>query len=248
MTGLSRTFVAVVTACLLAPCAGQGQSGPPALSPGEYVTEGGWGVLTLKKERGQGIPFALEAVGANGHVCSLDGEIRNGRSVVSAEGSSPECIVSFVVQGESIDVAGNGVDSCHDFCGARAGFEGRYVRAPAGCSSAERAKSQETFNRLYKERKLSEASTALAPLLERCARTLSWLEDGSVRNDLAITQYHLGRYAECLETLSPLADDAAKSEDELRENLPPSDFESFLPIVNATRTNLRLCRSRAAAR
>lgn len=243
-----RMFLAVVAACLLIPCGAHSQSGPPALSPGEYVTEGGWGVLTLKKGTGQGTPFTLEAVGANGHVCSLDGEIRNGRAVVSAEESSPQCITSFVVKGQSIDVAGNGAESCHDFCGARAYFEGRYVRAPAGCSSAERARSKETFNRLYKERKFSEASKALEPLLGHCAKTLDWLEDGSVRNDLAITQYHLGRYAECLETLSPLAKDAAKSEDELRENLPPSDFDSFLPIVKATRTNLRLCHSRAAAR
>jgi hypothetical protein len=248
MTVLSQTFVAVVAACLLIPCVAHSQSGPPVLSPGEYVTDGGWGVLTLKKGTGEGIPFALEAVGANGHVCSLDGEIRNGRAVVSAEESSPQCIASFVVKGQSIEVAGNGAESCHDFCGARAYFEGRYIRVPAGCSSAERARSQETFNRLYKKRKFSEASKALEPLLGRCAKALSWLEDGSVRNDLAITQYHLGRYAECLKTLSSLAEDAAKSEDELRENLPPSDYESFLPIAKAARTNLRLCKSRAAVK
>src|SRR3954468_21666922 len=64
---------------------------------------------------------------------------------------------------------------------------------------------------------------------------------GWIRNDLAVTQYHLGRLSECQATLAPLAEDAAKTADELRRVFPPFDFGVYWPILQATRHNLRLC-------
>ena len=58
---------------------------------------------------------------------------------------------------------------------------------------------------------------------------------------LALTQYHLGRLADCRKTLAPLAEDAARSDDDLQRDLFPNDFAETLPIVRATRHNLKLC-------
>jgi hypothetical protein len=70
---------------------------------------------------------------------------------------------------------------------------------------------------------------------------MSWLETASIRNDLAVTQYHLHDRAACLSTLDPLAADAAKSDAAIRENFPPTDADDYLPLVKAARTNLKLC-------
>jgi hypothetical protein len=56
------------------------------------------------------------------------------------------------------------------------------------------------------------------------------------------TSYALGDRAACLKTLQPLAEDAALSDDGVKENYPPADAEIYLPVVRATRTNLKLCR------
>jgi hypothetical protein len=48
-----------------------------------------------------------------------------------------------------------------------------------------------------------------------------------------------------LKTLAPLQEDAAMSDDEIRDNYPPSDADAWLPIVKAARFNLGLCRKKA---
>ena len=66
-----------------------------------------------------------------------------------------------------------------------------------------------------------------------------------MRNDLAITQYRLGDRAGCLKTLQPLAEDAAKTDAQLKDDFPPSDWDMFRRVVGATRANLKLCKSAA---
>ncbi len=229
-----------LAASFIAASAAHSQTSRGPLLPGEYQMEGGSGVLVLKKGK-QGSKFDIETVGANGHSCSLDGEIRNGRTTVSTAGTDAECTVSFNAKSDGIQVDAAPAEACRAFCGARASFEGLYLRAPTGCAATERSKARQAFKRAYDDRHYADAEKQLAPLLSSCAKTLSWRELGSIRNDLAITQHHLGHDADCLATLQPLAADAGKSDDQLRESYPPIDFDSIQPLVRATRTNLQLC-------
>jgi len=73
---------------------------------------------------------------------------------------------------------------------------------------------------------------------------MDWLTLGWVRNDLAMTQYQLGRPADCLATLEPLSADAAMTEEEARERYLPGDWENYEPIVMETRANIALCTRR----
>lgn len=230
-------------ACVLAAPVAQARPTPSALTPGEYVTEGGWGVLTLRTEADKRLLFELEAAGANGHSCSLDGEIRNGRTTLSDTPEPAACVVRFVANGSAIEVSTTEGASCRAFCGTRAGFTGRYVRTAPGCDSLSRGATGADFKRLYENGAYREAQQQASRLLERCTGTMTWTERARLLNDLAITQYHLGLFEACVRTLQPLADDAASSNRALMDRLPPTDYETYLPIVESTRNNLRWCQA-----
>ena len=231
--------------CVLAAPLAQAQARPAAqtLAPGEYVSAGGWGVLTLRSEADKRLLFELETVGANGHTCSLDGEIRNGRTIVSDTPEPAACVVRFVANGNAIDVSTNDLASCRSFCGARAGFTGRYLRPLPGCDSLSRGATGAEFKRLYDGGAYREAQQQASRLLERCAGPMTRVERGRLLNDLAITQYQLGLHDACMRTLRPLAEDAAMDNETLQNSMPPADYDSYLPIVESTRTNLRLCKA-----
>jgi hypothetical protein len=152
------------------------------------------------------------------------------------------CVVSFAVNADKVRVSTNGVDQCRESCGARASFEGTYTRPAPGCTDKAVAVSRKRFKRQYDAKDYTAARTTLAPVLADCAPTLDWITTGWVRNDLALAQLRAGDRAACLQTLQPLAEDAALSDDGVKENYPPADAEIYLPVVRATRTNLKLCR------
>jgi hypothetical protein len=122
----------------------------------------------------------------------------------------------------------------------RAHFEGEYLIPRPGCTGKERSATRAEFKQLYDAKFYAKAAAVLEPLLVRCSKTLDQ-EGDWIRNDLALTQYHLGRLSDCRKTLEPLKKDAARTDEELRSSLLPTDFEEYLPIAQATRHNLKLC-------
>jgi hypothetical protein len=243
---LARARRVVLTAlCLLAVPLAQSRPALLALAPGEYVNAGGTGVLTLRTETAEAdrrLLFELETVGGNGHTCSLDGEIRNGRTTVSGTPEPAACVVRFVATGYAIDVSTNDAESCRSFCGVRASFVGRYLRPAPGCDSLSRGATGADFKRLYDSGAYRDAQQLAGRLLERCAGTMDRIERGRLLNDLAISQYRLGLFEACLRTLQPLAEDAAPSQAALQDGLPPVDDDNYLPVIESTRSNLRLCK------
>ncbi len=185
--------------------------------------------------------FKIETVGGNAHICELEGEISNSQSVFDIEGETKACVVYFRKTGAVVNVSTNGAGSCRQFCGMRAMFTGRYIKPAAGCASDEVKLSREEFKHLYDSKKYAKAYKVINSVLKNCALTLSWLEIGWIRNDLAITEFKLGRLSDCRRTLQSLAEDAAMTDGALRDRYPPTDFDNYLPIIQATRTNLRLC-------
>ena len=236
----SRWWIAVAVT-LLCSVPVIAQKAPQKLTPGDYVTEGGWGNLTLKRDKSGTLHFSIETVGANGHSCSLDGALHDGRATLNA--LDEPCVITMEATAEGVDVKADR-EACRSYCGARAGFESFYFRPAPACAARTMAGTRKTFQQLYDARKFAEARSKLEPLLKDCERWLDPLTKGRIRNDLAVTLHKLGDLTACRALLEPLADDAALSEEELLENYPPFDAESLMPILRTTRTNLALCREK----
>lgn len=221
---------------LLTLCLALAGSGAQAeVAPGAYIAERGFGSLSVK-----GGKFEISSVGANGHTCGLEGEMRGSVGVVKDEGDT--CRISFKAQGAGYAVTPLTPEACRSYCGARAYFEGHYLKPAPGCADDARAATQKAFKSAYDAKNYARAEPLLVRQLRACDRTLGWLEKASIRNDLAIAQFHLGRKAACLETLAPLAADADRKDDAIKDDYAPSDWADYEPQVKAARTNLALCR------
>jgi hypothetical protein len=185
--------------------------------------------------------FSIETVGANGHTCAVEGEIRDAVARIDSAVDAAACEIRFELKNRQIDVDTNGADSCREWCGVRASFEGSYRLPVAACTATARQEARKRFKQYYDQKKYDVAVTLLPPILAECADLVGEVERRWILNDLAITQFKLGRPADCLTTLAPLREEAAKSDDELREEIPPSDQYDWLPVIKATRANLSLC-------
>jgi hypothetical protein len=211
------------------------------IAPGDYVTEGGWGNLSLKPGAG-GLAFQINAIGANLHVCEIAGVVRAGVARVETDEKGKACVVRFTPKFGGIEVSPQEGEPCLYFCGMRATFEGVYFKPAPGCAAAEVTKGRAVFKRQFDQKAYAEARATLEQLLDRCAKTLFGNDADWMRNDLAITLYRLKDNAGCLRLLQPLAELGAMSEAKVREEYPPSDADMMVPIARATRTNLRLCK------
>jgi hypothetical protein len=201
---------------------------------GEYViNDGAWGRLQVQ---GSG-QFKIVTTGANGHQCQLDGVIVKGRSKLA----NSACHVDFKAEGANVNVTTNGSDDCKSVCGARAWFNGLYLKPPPLCEQKGIAGVRKKFKAEYGAKNYSDALATLSPVATQCKQFLYWIDSGWILNDLALTQFKLGDRAGCLRTLQGLAPDAAKSDEEITGNFPPADSDLYLRVIGATRTNLKLC-------
>lgn len=236
LLGLACVWGALVPGVVLA------QPAAPHLSPGDYVAEGGSGWMRLTPGKAGTLNFSIETVGDNGHACSLDGVLKNGRAKLDGAEDGKPCTVAMALTPEGITVAGVPWDACMVHCGARATFEAVFFKPAPACEAKTVAATRKRFKQHYDNKAFQQARDLLAPLLQTCARSLNWLETGRMRNDLAVTHHKLGEWDACRQVLKPLEEDARMSDAGIRENFAPLDADLYLPIVRATRTNLKLCR------
>jgi hypothetical protein len=219
------------------------QAAEPTPKAGEYVADGGWGSLEISNPKGKdGMPFSLETMGANGHLCEMEGRIVGGKAELEASDDPAGCVVRFKPTAEGIAVSGT--ESCREYCGARAGYEGLYLRPPAGCDGRAIGTTTGEFKRLYDGKRYAQALAKLSPLPKQCGRVLNEQRKSEMLNDIAITQYKLGQRDACVRTLAPLQEYAAMSDDQVRDEFPPADADNWLPIIKAARFNLGLCRKK----
>jgi hypothetical protein len=202
-----------------------------APAPGRYLAAGGWGHMVLKASG----EAEMATVGANGHTCELSGKLE-GWTI-----RARDCVVELKRLPNGLRATSADDDACREFCGARAGLEGDYLIPPKGCDDAERAAARRDFKRLYDAKLYTDALAKLEPVRMRCKDQIGWLENDWLINDIALAQFRAGDAKACLTTLRPLAQDAAKSDDDLADQYPPSDFTRVAPVIKAARTNLKLC-------
>lgn len=212
------------------------------LKVGEYLTEGGWGYLKISEDKKASTHFSIEAMGSNGHSCSLSGVIHNGKSLPDdQEGNESKCVVDFVVKNNGVEVTPQDSSVCSYFCGMRAQFDGLYLNVAQNCVPSALGKTRNKFKQLYDKKSYAEAYALLQPTFQQCEKTLDWLEEKWLRNDLALTAYKLENTSNCQQWLQPLLEESRKTDEALKEDYPPTDYDNIMPVIKATRTNAKLC-------
>ncbi|MCS3810186.1 hypothetical protein [Xanthomonas sp. 4461] len=215
-------------------------------APGQYSTKHGWGSLQVS-DKGGARHFEILAVGANGHSCSLEGTLQGDKAEVSDVGDAP-CKLSFKPVAGGFSIAALTQDSCRNYCGMRARFEGDYLQLPAGCTFASSNRRREAYLRDYRGKRYAEALAGMQAFTGECGEFLNWLDRDRLANDRALTLLRLNRPQECLkaldQTMAGRSRDEASFQAELDKNstmLPPSDWDAYLPIAKSTWFNRKLC-------
>lgn len=231
----SPSLRAALTVVALAACALAWAAAPRA---GLYAAEGGAGELRIDAAR-SGLRFSIESLGANGHTCSLEGEVRGGVGTVDSDDDT--CRVALQPAGDGYEVEALTPETCRLWCGMRAGFEATYRPLPPACGATRYDARRAAFLALYKARRYREALAEATSPRDECGWSRWFIDADALANDIAITQYHLKRPADCLATLkSTIGWDFRRVED-ASEELAPADAIGYAPVARATITNRRLC-------
>lgn len=209
------------------------------LAAGEYVTEGAWGALNIKRPIAGSQVFALSTRTLDGHACTAHGSIVEARATLLIPGQPQPCVIDFAPGAAGVNVKAGA--ACSALCDADVGMTGAYLRPEPACTRAAVRRARNVFLADYRRREYAQARARLQPVLERCARTLYYFDEANIRNDLAITYYHLGDRAACQRVLEPLRESAQSGDDRLRARLPQGTAQNYLRFVGHTRHNLALC-------
>lgn len=216
----------------------------PAIAAGEYLAPRGGGTLAVKVA-GRRTTFRIDAVAENLNTCTLEGAIEGGIARLEGADGPRACVVKFTPVAGGIEVAETSANrACEFHCGLNAGFEGTYRLPAPQCRDSAVAAARREFKRRYDARDWAGAREKLEPVFLACSDFWDWVDEARVRNDLAVTMHKLGEVARCRLLLDPLAAHARTRDEELRAQLPPMVVDAYLPVVRATRTNLRLCGAR----
>jgi hypothetical protein len=219
-----------------------------AVGPGDYATQEGWGQLSIAAGRDGARRFSIVTDNLDSG-CEIQGQMPKGsdnigQASASGEAGGDVCSVEFKAAPNGVAVKAITPAACKQFCGYNGGFEGDYLRLSPACTQDAIAKTRRDFKRQYDARDYRKALATLKPVLDNCANVLDpFGKLGEIRNDVAITQYHNGLKAACLKTLSPYAEDARFSDDELvnARTLVRGLADRYLPVIRAARANIRLC-------
>ncbi|HHA2820897.1 hypothetical protein [Stenotrophomonas maltophilia] len=249
---LLKWLPALVAAALLSGCpAGQSQaevSAPspapsPRLSPGTYSTERGWGQLLLQARPGStSQQFHLETE-SSGAGCSLAGTLGDDLQSVAVDPApgAAQCLLTMQPTAQGIEVGTRTADACAAYCGSNGGFKGHYLAVSDRCMTDNVAAALRQA--AAKTAPYSAAGTAstLEALQASCADTLPLSTIADIRLAIASAQHDAGNNAACQAALSPYAEDAARSDDELADGMSPAAADEYVGLIASVREALKMC-------
>lgn len=214
---------------------------------GEYLTSGGWGSMTISSDHDNKQFFEISTLNANGHSCTLSGEIIDRKAVLPGDKSNCEIIFYKKHPGIEVVVDEDVWSECRSYCGARAYFWSTYRSVSDQCTTDAMNKAFDSFIELKNQKRYAEAESLLTPILENCKETIHEYRDGQYRNQLAEVQGLLGKKQACLDTLQPWTELSKKTDDQVCHNetysLAPFDCDETLFIIKDTREKLNFCSS-----
>lgn len=215
-------------------------SAPPIETPtppGVYATSGGWGQLSIEAS-GTGDVFTLETANA-GDGCHFSGRLQDNHATVYDGDAPSQCVFELRLEGTAIDIAAS--PACNTYCGRNGSYEGRYMRLAPACEPEAVQRARDRFKSSYAKGDYAGADKALASVYSQCLANLPMLDEAGVRNDLALTRHKLGDDAGCLMALEKYRADAARSDEEITENMAPIVAGDYLSIIHAARTSIAMC-------
>jgi hypothetical protein len=214
------------------------------ISPGQYIRSGDSGTLKIRRGDAAKLIFEIESIGGNCHSCSVSGTISGKLGQAdswAANGSDSNCRITFERHGAELQISSATPEECRAYCGARADFEGNYKSAPALCIRSSQQNIRNKFLKLYRLRDYANAIKILEPLLSQCSEFVNWIEIDNIRNDLALAQFHSGNPEACLKTLAATRAASYASEENLKDEFPPCDFDNYVNVAKAAWYNKSLC-------
>ena len=203
----------------------------------------GMGALELWRtgEGLEGAIFRVNTVSERGNVCDVTGVIHQQKSVLKTSDST--CEVSFTPNESRIRVKGSSPQVCTYFCGSGEYFEGDYLKMPAECSDAAKKKTDQLFKRQYRAKQYAQAVGTLRQMWQTCEPTMHWLEEMSIRTNLAVAYAKMGDKDQCSKILQPYKKEIV-SKNPMEERDPPVTYlfedEYKVQLKNA-RYNWKLC-------
>jgi hypothetical protein len=209
---------------------------PVGVPPGEYVLTGGSGTFAVE----QSGHFKIDVVGANAHLCQLEGQLVRGVGRIVEEGSIEVCEVHVDVAQGGWNVSTQTESACRVWCGARAWFEGVYLKPAPGCEGAKVAVSRKEASAAYQKHDYARTREVLSGLLARCEPVLDRFTVMWMRNDAAIASHHLHDDEGCRLLLEPLQELVTAPDDDIGTT-EPAFKDELLKLAHATRTNAKLC-------
>jgi hypothetical protein len=208
-----------------------------SIKPGKYITEGNWGTLIVSTSTPDTpMEFTIDAWGANGHPCSVEGDIQNNLSV-----TADKCTIQFQTHPDRISVIVNPEfeSACRNYCGTRAWFPGDYFPVDPFCEKTQNVREEFLHN--YQSAKFQKARQLLVELLGKCERFTDWYTQAEIRNDLAITQFRLGSKADCLKAIEPIKNIFIDDPANTGVTFTPLDAEWGEKMMKITRFNWKKC-------
>lgn len=221
---------------------------------------GSMGSLQMERADSQGKQrFSIGILGRNAHLCDLDGVVQRGRVIIPEDAKpADQCHIHFKWQSDKsiqIDTPKNDNGACSSYCGTGAYFTGRYAIPPTVCRNAEQ--TRKVFLKLYQAKQYSAALQQLAPLMRDCKPWTDRMSEIAMRNDMAITYFHLKRPDECIRVLAPFTkggiaregksnpeNEIADNDEELIDEIAQGQsvfYQQAGEMIVAARTNLKLC-------
>ncbi len=246
-----KTLLLLASGMLAAGCSAErsqaGETASPSPSeaatplPGTYATEAGWGQLRIERHSDEvNLRFKLETENS-GYGCSMQGTIGRDKNAVlvdSVPGGS-QCKLTMRKTTDGVEVATSSPEACSAFCGENGSFEGDYVAVEAACTNESIAT---LLKRIPDAADAStEAARSLQAVLKACGRTLGYSTTADIRLALASKQHQSGDNATCLVTLSPYAEDASRSDDELIDGMTPAVADETVGVMTSVRELMTLC-------
>lgn len=212
------------------------------ITPGYYATDRGWGWLVVAPPENGKTHFSVETQSTPTGGCGgLEGELK-GYSGIVKDGENT-CTIRFKPTAKGVALEAETVDACRQFCGLSGSFGGEYSRnANPSCMPGAVEEARGRFKKIYDRKDYRSALSTLQPVLTNCSGLLDELALGPIRNDVALTQYKNGQRQACAATLAPYLKDARRSDKAILQDWGRPDVaQTYLAIVKAARTNLRLC-------
>lgn len=217
------------------------------LQPGQYLTKGAEGSLTIQAKSQGGQRFHLLTLAGDGSSCALEGTVPAGQDRANLEGlnKAENCIVTFkTLANGGIAIGAVDQELCQAHCGSQVPFVGSYDKVNAACQAELVSNTLAEFKLQYQAKDYARAKQTLSTLLTSCGSYLPWTQKDWAINNLALTHHQLGDDRACLQALKPYQTLMKSSDAKIREDYPPFAAVMKQQLVKALRKNAQLCGSK----